>query len=287
MTRPVPHSAPNLTRAREAFVYSIRRRSLRFAQLLGVDHGRAQECLQQALATFLTESRSLSWQVWSGRWWALLSQHVARHPKTAAFAIVADSEAWKQCWNQLPETQRAALLLRLWLDLDAAQVGAALGMDPQAAAREMALASLQLRRALNAGSQDTGWLDLLRDAFDHAPLAAGGAPHSPSPSLVEVRGSPPRRRPMMAAPAAVAGGLLLVVGLVLLIPRKEPLPEDLAVPEGATGLTRGSAAPSTLPPDLAMLLDQDWLLWAEPESAPLVRELEFYAWLEAEGEHAD
>src|SRR5690606_18366548 len=152
LTRTVPHSVPNLTRAREAFVYSIRRRSLRFAQLLGTGPGQAQECLQQALTTFLTESRSLPLSAWSDHWWVLLHHNTSRFPKTPPFTFVAESDAWKQRWNQLPETQRAALLLRLWLGLDAARVGVALGMDSQAAAREMALASLQLRRALDADS---------------------------------------------------------------------------------------------------------------------------------------
>jgi DNA-directed RNA polymerase specialized sigma24 family protein len=284
MTRTVPQSSPNLTRAREAFVYSIRRRSLRFAQLLGVGQGQAQECLQHALATFLAETRSLALSAWSNRWWALLLQHTARYPKSAPFAIAAETEAWKLCWNRLPERQRGALLLCVWLGLDAAEVGAALDLDRDAVGREMALASMQLRRALRADGEDTRWLDLLRDAFDHAQLAAATAALNPSPTPST---RPGRRRATAAVLAAVTGGLLLLAGLALLIPREEPLPEDLALPEGATGLRRGSAAPSTLPPDLAMLLDQDWTLWAEPESAPLIRELEFYAWLEAEDEHAN
>lgn len=287
MTRTVPQSVPNLTRAREAFVYSIRRRSLRFAQLLGVDHGQTQDCLQHALAVFLPETRSLALRAWSGRWWTLLLQHTARYPKTAPFDLATDAEAWKRCWNQLPERQRGALLLRVWLGLDAAQLAAALDLDCDAAARELALASWQLRRALNADSDDTRWLDLLRDAFDHAQLAAAAAPPKPAPSAVPVPERTGRQRTIAAALTAVAGGLLLVIGLALLLPREEPLPEDLAVPEGAAGLPRGSAAPSTLPPDVAMLLDQDWILWAEPESAALIRELEFYAWLDEEGEHAN
>lgn len=287
MTQTVPQSAPNLTRAREAFVYSIRRRSLRFAQLLGVDHGQAQDCLQRALAVFLPETRSLALPAWSSRWWALMLQHTARYPKTASFDVATDVETWKRRWNQLPERQRGALLLRVWLGLNAAQVAVALELDNEAAGRELALASWQLRRALTADSDDTRWLDLLRDAFDHAQLAAAAAPPKPAAGAVRGPDRPGRRRVIAAALTALAGGLLLVIGLALLLPREAPLREHLAVPEGAAGLPRGSAAPSTLPPDVAMLLDQDWILWAEPESAALIRELEFHAWLDEEDEHAN
>ncbi len=282
LTPAVPHSTLNLTRAREAFLYSIRRRSLRFAALVGVDAGMTQTCLQQALAAFLPESRVLQPADWTARWWALLLEQSSHFPEQPPIVTPSEAEPWQQCWNQLTKPQRSAFLLRVWLLLPSDDTARALGTAVDHSERQLAQASLQLRLALGADAQATHWLKVLREAFEHldlglpapAPVANGrdSAQHATAPR-------------QWRRPATLAAGIgLVLVGLAvtLLLPRQEPLPKDLRVPEGATGLVRSNKGPSALPQDVIMLLDQDWPLWSSPDDAAMLRQLEFYAWLESD-----
>jgi DNA-directed RNA polymerase specialized sigma24 family protein len=282
MISAVPQSPLNLTRAREAFLYSIRRRSLRFAALVGLDAGMAQACLQQAMAAFLPESRVLQPARWTGRWWTLLIIQTARYTPQPPIAATSETEPWQPCWNRLTSSQRIAFLLRAWLLLPAVEAAAALQIEVDQSERQLALASLQLRRAMGADPQETRWLDRLRDAFDHLELANTAlAPVVQGPQSI-LHAPAPRRGSPAAVIALGFGCLLIALGVLLSLPREEPLPENLAVPESATGLVRSSKGPSSLPQDVTMLLDQDWPLWSDPEHAAMLHDLEFYAWLESD-----
>lgn len=241
-----------------------------------------QTCLQQALATFLPESRTLQPARWAARWWALLLTQSQRFPLRPPIANPNDAEPWQQRWNRLSGPQRNAFLLRVWLLLPPDDAATASGLEVDQSERQLAMASLQLRQAMGGDAQDMGWLDRLREAFDHLELGVSSANldapgHKPSQNIGKPRG----KRVVGALAAAGLGCVLIGLAVALLLPRNEPLPEDIVLPQGSAGLVRASKGPQALPQDVTMLLDQDWPLWSNPEDGAMLRQLEFYAWLES------
>jgi len=274
----VPHTAAKLTRAREAFIYGVRRRSLRMAQLLGAAPEQSHACLQRALSAFIGEYRNLPPNDWPERWWQLLLEQIGAGFEGAAFDPTSRREPWQIAWDRMPAAQRAAFLLHAWLKLAEPQSAKALSLDLPDFRRSLAMASLRLRQEAGVASADPRWLERLCDAFDHAaltPAEASATSAAPMPA-------PRQTRRSWAVPVlGLLAGLLIGAGAFLLIPDREALPTDISLPEGASGLARRSPAASALPQDLAMLLDQDWQLWAEPETAVLIKELEFHVWRES------
>jgi hypothetical protein len=276
----VTHATANLIRAREAFVYGVRRRALRLALLDGLPEANARRALTQALAHFLRESRELAPARWPTRWWALLCAQLEGSGPRACFGAAA-TQPWQGVWDALPLVQRRCFLLRVWLRLDPAEAAAALGVSPGAGDRALALASRQLREALPPPqAASTAWIGGLLDALEHAPLGATDAP--PPAFALPAAAAPPRRPRAALVLAALLGVGLLGGGLWLSWPRFETLPTDVALPEGASGLERSRSQPLRVDTDIALLLDPDWPLWAEPEQAEAIAELELLAWLESQ-----
>lgn len=273
------HATANLIRAREAFVYGVRRRALRVALLDGLPEADARRALTQALAHFLRESRELAPARWPARWWALLCAQLRDGGPRSCFGTAA-TQPWQGVWDALPLAQRRSFLLRVWLRLEAAEAASALGLSAGESDRALALASRHLRAALPPPqAASTGWIGGLLDALEHAPL---GAAQAPPPVLIQPGATSARRPRATLVLVALLGAVLLGSGLWLSLPRYEALPADVALPEGASGLERSRSQPLRVDSDIALLLDPDWPLWAEPEQAAAIAELEFLAWLESQ-----
>ncbi len=262
-----------LARAREAFIYSVRRRALRLVRLEGHAEAPARRILQSALAQFLPQSRELPPGDWTACWWRLLLAALPDRPGGDAFGATATAE-WQRDWDRLPLVERRAFLLQAWLRLPRALAAQALGVGETEAARRLAMASLHLRRAAQSEADDSRRLARLCEALEHAPLASDET-SAPVPSTAPGVGPGAGLRPVLA----LAAVLLLLAGGWLSWPRREPLPTDVVLPGGASGLVQARSGPALLPEDAARLADPDWPLWADPERAALIADLEFHAWL--------
>lgn len=262
-----------LARAREAFIHSVRRRALRLVRLEGHAEEPARRILQSALAQFLPQSRQLAPGDWTACWWRLLLAALPAEAGGDAFGAVATAD-WQRDWDRLPLIERRAFLLQAWLRLPRALAAQALGVPETEAARRLALASLHLRRAAESEPDEPRRLARLCDALEHAALASTQA-EALAPITAARRGLGAGVRAVLG----LAGVLLLLTGGFLSWPRSEPLPTDLVLPEGASGLVPARVGPALLPEDAARLADPDWPLWAEPEQAALIADLEFHAWL--------